>query len=135
MLPPTFFFIHGHPSEATGRFPLLTTSQYHFQHYLNYIAMAFFPVICSTKTFISSHWLISYTNIIISLSSLYPIRCSGMVSCHLVYQYFGQHFSEATGSFPALQTSHYSVVPFKKFPLRSTLDLCVAGTKGVVLKR
>ena len=67
------------------------------------------------KIFISSHWLISYFNIIISLSSLYPVHCGGMVSCHLFYQYFGQHSSKATGSFPALQTSHYSMVPLKNF--------------------
>ena len=103
---PPFLFIHGHSPQASGRFPILTTSLYHFQHCLHYIAVAFIPLICSTKSFFSCHWLISYTNIIISLSSLYPIHRCGMVSCNLVCQYFGQHSSKATGSFPALQTSH-----------------------------
>ena len=134
MVLPPFLLIQGHSPQATGRFPTLTTSLYHFQHCLHKISVAFFPVFISTKTFISSHWLISYINIIISLSSLHPIHCGGMVSCHLVYKYFGQHSSQATGSFPALQTSHYSVVPLKNF-LNKVLDLCVAGTKGVVLKR
>ena len=57
-----------------------------------------------------------------------------MVSSHLVYQYFGLHSSKATGSFPALETSHYFVVPLKNF-LNKVLDLCVAGKKGVGQQR